>query len=264
MGGTIMQDLIAIEHNNIRVLTTAQLSESYEASPEVVSNNFNRNRDRYAEGKHFYCLEGEAKRQFCDHHQFDDGSKKAVKLYLWTEKGALLHAKSLNTDKAWSVYDALVESYFTKKAAAPVSNIDLFELALKSIRDNENRVAALENKVEAIKDAIVLNPAEWRDETRRLIVKIAERMGGQEYISEAHKEVYKLVETRAGVRLGIRLGNMRNAMFQEGICKSKRDKLTKLDVIANDKKLVEIYTAIVKQMAIKAGVYDNVKTVMDR
>ena len=35
--------------------------------------------------------------------------KRTSHLYLWTEKGALLHAKSLNTDKAWEVYDYLVD-----------------------------------------------------------------------------------------------------------------------------------------------------------
>ena len=40
---------------------------------------------------------------------------KANILYLWTEKGALLHAKSLNTDKAWEVYDYLVDFYFGAK-----------------------------------------------------------------------------------------------------------------------------------------------------
>lgn len=41
--------------------------------------------------------------------------KYAKSLYLWTEKGALLHAKSLNTDKAWEVYDYLVDFYFRAK-----------------------------------------------------------------------------------------------------------------------------------------------------
>ena len=36
------------------------------------------------------------------------------KLYLWTEKGAFLHAKSLNTDRAWEIYDVLVDTYFKK------------------------------------------------------------------------------------------------------------------------------------------------------
>ena len=32
--------------------------------------------------------------------------------YLWTERGALLHAKSINTDKAWDVYEQLLDTYF--------------------------------------------------------------------------------------------------------------------------------------------------------
>lgn len=45
----------------------------------------------------------------------DDDFVKANKLYLCTEKGALLHAKSLNTDRAWEVYDYLVDFYFWAK-----------------------------------------------------------------------------------------------------------------------------------------------------
>lgn len=48
-------------------------------------------------------------------YQFNTQFKYAKSLYLWTEKGALLHAKSLNTDKAWQVYDYLVDFYFRAK-----------------------------------------------------------------------------------------------------------------------------------------------------
>ena len=73
----------------MRELTTQQIAEAYGADAKVLSNNFNRNKDRYVEGKHFICLEGKDKRQFINHHQIDDGSKNANKFYLWTEKGAL-------------------------------------------------------------------------------------------------------------------------------------------------------------------------------
>nr|WP_019292877.1 hypothetical protein [Lactococcus petauri] len=42
----------------------------------------------------------------------DAVGKFANQLYLWTEKGALLHAKSLGTDEAWDMYDILVDTYF--------------------------------------------------------------------------------------------------------------------------------------------------------
>lgn len=63
------------------------------------------------------------------------------------------------------------------------------------------------------------------------------------------------------LKLEIRLTNKRRRMADEGICKSKRDKVNKLDVIGEDKKLIEIYMAIIREMAIKHGVsLDAAKT----
>lgn len=108
--------LVPIEQEGQRVLLTSQLAESYETTPETISNNFNRNKTRYEAGKHYFVLEGDALREFKANHQFDEQLKFSTKLYLWTERGALLHAKSLNTDRAWEVYDKLVESYFRATA----------------------------------------------------------------------------------------------------------------------------------------------------
>lgn len=73
-------------------------------------------------------------------------------------------------------------------------------------------------------------------------------------MKDIYNEIYRLVEERAGVSLSTRLTNKRRRMADEGICKSKRDKLTKIDIIADDKKLIEIYIAIVKEKAVKAGI----------
>lgn len=95
-----MNNLQVIEYRSMRVLTTRQLADAYETDSKIISNNFNRNKDRYVEGKHFICLTGVDKKNFLNRHQIDDGLKNAQTIYLWTEKGAFLHAKSLNTDKA--------------------------------------------------------------------------------------------------------------------------------------------------------------------
>ena len=42
-------------------------------------------------------------------------SKNINKLYLWTEKGAFLQAKSLNPQKAWGVYENLVKDFFARQ-----------------------------------------------------------------------------------------------------------------------------------------------------
>ncbi|MEC1663329.1 phage antirepressor KilAC domain-containing protein [Bacillus halotolerans] len=104
-------NLTVVEQNGQRVLTTAQLAEVYGTDPERINKNFNRNKQRYEAGKHFILLEGEDLKDFRSKGQIDL-SIKMSRLYLWTEKGALLHAKSLNTDQAWDAYEMLVDDYF--------------------------------------------------------------------------------------------------------------------------------------------------------
>lgn len=139
-----MNKIQIVEYNNIRVLTTKQVAEAYETEQQIVANNFNRNKERYIEGKHFICLKGDELREFRAKNQ-NDVLPNANKLYLWTQKGCLLHAKSLNTDIAWEVYDKLVDNYF-----APIkqlSQVDMMRIQLGMIDNHEDRITNLENSM---------------------------------------------------------------------------------------------------------------------
>lgn len=121
-----MKELPIIEVRGQRVLSTKQIAEAYGADTKTIQYNFRYNRGRYIEGKHFIELKGEDLRRLKTRSEFQSLFKYAKSLYLWTEKGALLHAKSLNTDKAWEVYDYLVDFYFRVKervsSKVPVKN----------------------------------------------------------------------------------------------------------------------------------------------
>lgn len=102
-----------IEVKGMRVLTSKQLADAYEASAQKIKQNFANNRKRFIEGKHYISFTGDELRAFKNQvENIDLVDARTSHLYLWTEKGALLHAKSLNTDKAWEVYDYLVDFYF--------------------------------------------------------------------------------------------------------------------------------------------------------
>ena len=60
-----------------------------------------------------------------------------------------------------------------------------------------------------------------------------------------------------GVNLKQRRTNKRRKMAEEGVSKTRQEKVTYVDVIADDKKLIEGYLAIVKELAIKYGVADT-------
>ncbi len=129
-----------------------------------------------------------------------------------------------------------------------VNNMAKQELAQKQLNE----------KVDSISEIVALNTTDWRKEANALINKVVRVMGNT---AEAHKEVrsaiFTEVDRRAGVSLETRLTNKRRRMADEGASKSKRDNLTKVDVISDDKKLVEIYVAVVKEFAIKYGVYKS-------
>ena len=125
-----IKDMQVVEVRGIRVLTTKQLAEAYGTDQWRIRENFKRNRRRYTEGKHFIKLEGQELKAWKERVQnapilskeksetksqiLLKGAKSAN---LWTERGALLHAKSINTDQAWEVYDRLVDFYFRAKEA---------------------------------------------------------------------------------------------------------------------------------------------------
>lgn len=121
-------------------------------------------------------------------------------------------------------------------------------------KQQAEKLNQIEDKVESIKEVVALSPHDWRKDTSKLISRMAVQLGGYEYINQIRAESYKYLEERMGVSLGIRLTNKRRRMADEGICKSRRDKLNQLDVIADDKKLIEGYVAIIKEMSVKYGV----------
>lgn len=124
-------------------------------------------------------------------------------------------------------------------------------IEMQNIKDESKRVS---DRVESIREVVAINSKTWRDDTGAMLKKIGmERGGGQAY-SEVRAESYELLERRMGVDLKIRLTNKRRRAAEEGMCKSKREALSPLDVIAEDKKLIEGYVAIVKEMAIKYGI----------
>lgn len=123
----------------------------------------------------------------------------------------------------------------------------------------------VEQRVESIREVVALDTTSWRDDTGNILRKISMELGGGQAYSQVRAESYELLSKRMGVNLKQRLTNKRRRMADEGICKSTRDKLSYVDIIAEDKKLIEGYTAIVKEMAIRYGVgKDQQEVFMDR
>lgn len=257
-----MNNLQVIERNNERVLTTQQLADVYETDVNNIQTNFNRNKERFKENVHYFLLQGEYLKEFKNQPTNSQlVSKHSSQLYLWTERGANRHCKILDTDKAWEQFDNLEETYFKVKQQKPSCIEDVLIESLKEMKDlrlqvNQANSIALEAKteVETIKDVVSLDSTSWRTDTHQLIARIAKKQGGFEHINMLRTESYELLNKRFGVDLHRRLINKRRKMAEEGVSESKREKVNNLDVIQDDKKLIEGYVTIVKDMALKYGI----------
>ncbi|MGG7214019.1 ORF6N domain-containing protein [Clostridium nigeriense] len=267
-----MSKLIPMEFKNQRIMTTKVLAEEFGTEEGNIQKNYSRNEKRFIVGKHYYKLEGQALREFKNSLPTEslEPIKFAPVLYLWTDRGAARHAKILDTDEAWEVYEELEESYFNPNKGQALNTSELspelqmFNKMFQALANNELEQKRLKAEVEeakeeiqGIRDIVAINSTNWRKDTSTLISKMALKLGGYEHINLLREESYKILEERGRARLSVKLTNKRRRMADEGVCKSKRDKLNKLDVIGEDSRLLEIYLAVVKDMAIKYGVKVN-------
>lgn len=116
-----------------RVLTTKQIAKEYGTTGIRIQQNYSANKIRFVEGKHFVTLVGDELRDYKNHLGKNEVvDRRASHMYFWTEKGALLHAKSLNTEKAWEVYDYLVDHYFRTKEKPSTVPLALPKVPIKT------------------------------------------------------------------------------------------------------------------------------------
>ena len=166
-----LEHLTRIEFKGQPVLTTAQLAAALSTPDRVVSSrnlidNFKYNASRYVEGKHYFKLEGEELNTFKNiNGNFGDVPQKAARLLLWTRRGVARHCKSVNTDVAWDVYEALEDTYFKVEAILRES---------KTPSEENKEIAKITCKLAAHAD----NPYE----KRKLVVKAANLLFGEDFL----------------------------------------------------------------------------------
>lgn len=108
-----------VSFKSVPVVTTAMLADFYGTDTDNIKQNYSRNKERFVEGKHFFKIIGEELKKFVGDLKslanFPAISNKTRSLILWTERGAARHAKMLDTDQAWEVFEQLEDCYFVRK-----------------------------------------------------------------------------------------------------------------------------------------------------
>lgn len=253
--------------SNQKVVLAKTIAEIHGMETKHVNELINRSINRFKEGIDLLDLKVVVQN---DHNLLKDFGftqmqiSKANNIYLLSERGYAKLIKIMDSDLAWEIHDQLMDEYFSirEEKSKPVSQLDAIIAGLQATKELQEKMEVVEQvqvqqqqAIQNIRNVVAINTTDWRKDTTNIINRIAmSRDGGAENIHIIRKESYDLLEKRANCKLSVRRKNLQRVMLENGVSKSKVDKITYLDVIERDNRLKEIYIAIVKEMAIKYNV----------
>ncbi|HDR4368838.1 TPA: ORF6N domain-containing protein [Bacillus cereus] len=247
-----------------KAMLVKEVAEIHRKEVKHINLRINENRSRFKDGIDIVDLKaspfgGPSLEQLGFTKQSISNSKN---IYLLSERGYAKLLKILEDDKAWELYDKLVDGYFNMRkqqidTTQLSPELQMFQTLFTTLATQELNQKKLEQKVDNISEIVALNSTDWRKDTTSILNKIARKQGGFEMYRKIRNESYEILEQRASAKLSIRVNNKKKSMALEGVSKSKIDKISNLDIIGEEKRLLEIYLAIVKEMAIRYQVNIN-------
>ena len=177
-----IKNLPAMRFSGLPIITTELLALHYGTETIRIQQNHKRNDDRFVVGKHFFKLEGVELSMFKKELQALTSLKivsgNTRHLILWTERGAARHAKMLETDQAWDVFEKLEDFYFSKKQmndrtpahgviTGHTEKLDLLRSAVNMLADNRGisyqRAYSLVHKQFGVRRIEDIDPARLSD-----------------------------------------------------------------------------------------------------
>jgi len=210
-----------VTHNNVTVATTEFLAGKYGTEPDIIRKNFQRNPGKFTEGVHYFKLTGRDLNNFLS--KGSQGQKRFTSqirgLFLWTERGALNHARILQTDEAWEQHDVLVDTYFKSREASVESMLtpDIVNRLINKISDFEVTLKDIKPKLE-IYETLIESKALYS------VTKVAQLLGigrnrmfkvlsTYKYIYKDSDGLYNAYQDHVNTgRISIKAGSLNNGM----------------------------------------------------
>ncbi|MDN6849463.1 MAG: Rha family transcriptional regulator [Staphylococcus equorum] len=190
------------------------------------------------------------------------GTGKPYKNYLLTKKGCDMVANKMTGAKG-TLFTAMYVDAFHKMdkhikeqshinvPQTPMQALEMMFSVQKEQQEFNNRI---ETEVTGIRNIVGMETKNWRNDTNKVLGAIAQHLGGGEKHKTIRMEAYKLLEEKGRCKLEQRMNNRKAKMLSKGATKTQINKLSKLDVINDEPRLIEIYISVIKSMAIKYGV----------
>lgn len=199
--------------------------------------------------------------EFRLHHfvqsDYTNGQGRQTPKFLMTEQGFTLLVMGYTGPQAMKFKEDYIQAFDRMRQQLQTAAVDTSQLSpiLQLLIQQEqqqkvimDRQDATDKRVAVIQETFLQRDEDWRSKMNGLINGAAKRSGGS--YRDTRTISYQLLEERARCDLSRRLVNLKDRLFESGATKSKIEGANRLDVIESDPKLKEIYSTIVKELAI--------------
>ena len=159
--------------------------------------------------------------------------------------------------KRWIIHEVIPSIRKTGSyQVQPMSPAEMFLQQAQFNVEQERKLLAIETKqavqevtIQNIKDAMAPTDKEWRKYINEQLNKVAKACDGD--YQGIREDSYTILEKRGACKLSTRVKNLKERLTEGGAKKTVIANACRLDVIENDQRLKEIYTAIVRELAVK-------------
>lgn len=254
-----MQELQVLEQNNDFYVDSREVAEMVKKRHA----NLVRDIENYQE-----VLNQNSKLSSDDYfieNTYQAGTGKQYKNYLLTKKGCDMVANKMTGAKG-TLFTAMYVDAFHKmdehikeqsQLNVPQTPMQALEMMFSVQKEQQEFNQRIETEVTGIRNIVGMETKNWRNDTNKVLGAIAQHLGGREKHKMIRMEAYKLLEEKGRCKLEQRTNNRKAKMLSKGATKTQINKLSKLDVINDEPRLIEIYISVIKSMAIKYGVDIN-------
>nr|DAU93758.1 MAG TPA: regulatory protein [Caudoviricetes sp.] len=233
------------------------------ASSRDIAEHFGKEHKNVLQSIENLTAENSALTQMFFKTSYISGTGKAYPMYLMNRDGFTLLAMGFTGKEAleWKVkyinaFNAMEQELRNPK---PMTANEMFAMQAQINLESERKLAALEGKVDETNrkfDAVTtfvtspLTDADtWQERMTHHIRRAVEEFGLN--YQQFHAKLYEELERTAGVDLKCRQTRMRNRMYAAGATKTECRAVSKLSVIAADKKLRAMFETILRNEIVR-------------
>lgn len=250
-----MQDLQVLEQNNEFYVDSREVAEMVDKQHK----NLIRDIDNY-KGVILQSSKLSPEDYFVESKYLGENGRY-TKHYLLTKKGCDMVANKMTGSKG-VLFTAMYVDAFHKmdehikqnQLNVPQTPMQALELMFKVQKDQEQFNKEMKREITGIRNIVGIETKNWRNDTNKILSAIAQHLGGGDMHKKIKAEAYTALKEKGRCNLKVRMQNRKGKMLANGATKTQINKLSKLDVINDDPRLIEIYISVIKSMAIKYGV----------